>query len=445
MDVNDFMARLAANATPTGKVQRFQEARRTLEKIFLSVPDNFGSYQLLPVCNTLTDYPFVNLPGTREVCVPRKRVTQDGKEEEYSMWIKILPKSAYIMKDLTGRVVSSLTAEDESLLEAAYSVWDQIRDEMMNGASTDEQKNVAYGVMKNLVRKRNYTIFNAYCLNRWEMNSTKQPVRSNFSGLFVSTASGFSSSLKADVDQKSLMYGGSAEYLKEIYSSEKTGRTGSLFLTINRPQGQTTYNISFNHTPGVQSLASVEIPEADFELMKDPLETFLGFQARRDQEEVPVGERRLFNPTIIREAISYMTRQLAAIRMAKQNNTDIAEAINATNAAALAEATAAKATATKDPMLAEATNATAAGETYEVNAERLTEANTNPFQTPPAARMNPITGEPVTETVTPGFGSNPAAAQSAPFAQPGFGFGTGAATTANPFATPAAGNDEMPF
>ena len=443
MDVNDFMARLAANAAPSGKVQRFQDSRRTLEKIYLSVPDNFGSYQLLPVCNSLTDYPFVNLPGTKEICIPRKRTTQDGKEEEYSMWVKLLPKTAYIMKDLTGRTVSSLTADDEAVLDAAYGVWDQIYNEMMGGTQ-GEQRDAAYGVARTLIRKRNYTIFNAYCLNRWEMNSTKQPVRSNFSGLFISTAAGFSASLKADVDQKSLMYGGSAEFVKEIYSGERSGRTGSLFLTINRPQGQPTYNISFNHTPGVQSLAAIEIPEADYELMKDPLETFLGFQARRDQEDVPVGEKRLFNPTLVKEATAYMTRQLAAIRMAKQNNTDLAEAISATNAAALAEASANRAanvTVTKDPMLAEAKTTAPA---YEVNAATVNAAtNENPFQTPPAARMDPMTGEPFgneAPVANPGFGAPTTG--NAPFTQPGFGFG-GGTPSGNPFAAP--GNDEMPF
>lgn len=429
MDVNDFMAKLAANAAPAGKVQRFQEARRSLEKIYLMVPEHFGSYQLFPVSNKLTDYPFVNLPNTREICIPRKRTTQDGKEEEYSMWVKLLPKSAYVMKDLTGRIVSSLTAEDESLLDAAYSVWDQIRDEMMNGAATEDQRNAAYGVMKTLARKRNYTIFNAYCLNRWEMNSTKQPVRSNFSALFVSTASGFSSSLKADVDQKALMYGGSNDYLQEIYTSERTGRTGSLFMTINRPQGQPTYNVSFNHVFGVQNLASIEIPEADYELMQDPLETFLGYQARRDQEDVPVGEKRLFNPTLIHEAIGYMTRQLAAIRMAKQNRTDVSAAIEATNAAALSEVSAPTAPVTRDPMLAEVKKG---GEVFEVNEQRLNAENTSPFQTPPAARMNPITGEPVSQQTTA------PKQQSAPFSQPSFGFGS-------PLGAAPQGNNDMPF
>ena len=422
MDVNDFMARLTANATPAGKVQRFQEARRSLEKIFLSVPENFGSYQLFPVNNAINDYPFV--------CIPRKRVTQDGKESEYSMWVKILPKSAYIMKDLTGRISSSLTAEDESLLEAAYSVWDQINDEINSGAVTDEQKAAAYNIKTTLIRKRNYTIFNAHCLSKWDMNSTKVPVRNNFSGLFVTTASAFSVNLKADVDQKSLMYGGNADFIKEVYSSERTGRTGALFLTISRPAGQTGYSISFNHVVGNPNLASQSIPEADFELMADPLEAFLGFQARRDQDNVPVGERRLFNPTIIKEAISFMTRQLAAIRMAKQSNTDILDAISATNAAALSEATVKQAAATNDPMLAEAKNEQASNaNTYDVSKERLAENNTNPFQTPPAARMNPITGDPVS-------GGNGFAGQSvgsAPFAQPGFAFNNNGS------------GDEMPF
>lgn len=436
MNVDEFMARLTANATPSGRVQRFQDAKRTLEKVYLNFPDNFGSYQLFPVGSKANnDYPFVTLSGTREVCVPKKRVTQDGKEENYTMWIKILPKSAYVMKDLTGRTTSSLTAEDETLLDSAISLWDQIKAEVDHGMVTEEQKAQAWNIMRNLIRKRNYTIFNAYCLNRWEMNSTKAPVRSNFSGLFVSTASGFSANLKSDVDQKALMYGGSNDFLQDIYSMEKTGRTGSLFLTINRPAGQTVYNINFNHVPNTPNLASIAIPDADYELMGDPLETFLGSQARRDQENVPVGERRLFNATIIRDAISFMTRQLASIRMAKQGNMDIQAAIDATNSAALAEAVTRTATvSTNDPMLAATANTGVTG--TQVNVEKIIETNTNPMQTPPAARMNPITGEPVGAT-------NPTApASGAPFSQPGF-------AAPSPFGGFPAANgtaeDDMPF
>jgi len=419
MDLNDFMARLTANAAPSGKAPRSGADRgRSLEKISLNFPGNFGSYQLLPVNSQVIDYPFVQLNGTREVCIPRRRTNQDGTEEPYSVWIKILPKSAYVMKDLTGRLTSSLTAEDEALLDSAYSVWDQIKEEINQGAETEDQKAEAYKIMTELIRKRNYTIFNAYCISKWDMNDTKTPVRNNFSGLFIATASGFSSSLKSDIDQKSLMYGGNVDFINEIYSNAASGRTGALFLTINRPAGQTTYNVSFSHNAGLQNLASVTIPESDFELMKDPLETFLGWQARRD-EETPVGQRRLFNANLIREAIGYMTRQLAAIRMAKQNNSNLLSAIEATNAAALSEATPASNVTTNDPMLK--ATAAPAGESYEVDADRLREANTNPFQTPPAARMDPLTGSPVAPE------SAPAGSSAAPFTQPSFGFGSGSA------------------
>ena len=420
MDLNDFMARLTANAAPNGKTQRSGADRgRSLEKISLNYPGNFGSYQLLPVNSQVIDYPFVQMNATREVCIPRRRTAQDGTEETYSVWIKLLPKSAYQMKDLTGRLTSSLTAEDEALLDSAYSVWDQIKEEINKGVETEEQKADAYKVMMELIRKRNYTIFNAYCISKWDMNDTKTPVRNNFSGLFVATASGFSSALKSDIDQKSLMYGGNVEFINEIYSNAPSGRTGALFLTINRPAGQTTYNISFSHNAGLQNLASVTIPESDFELMKDPLETFLGWQARRD-DETPIGQRRLFNANLIREAIGYMTRQLAAIRMAKQNNTNLLSAIEATNAAALSEATHASNVTTNDPMLKAAAGSNS--ESYDVDANRLREANTNPFQTPPAARMDPLTGSPVAPETTH------AAPSAAPFSQPSFGgFGGGSA------------------
>ena len=418
MDLNDFMARLTANAAPSGKTPRANggtERGRSLEKISLNFPGNFGSYQLLPVNSQVIDYPFVQLSGTREVCIPRRRTTQDGSEETYSVWIKLLPKSAYVMKDLTGRLTSSLTAEDESILDSAYSIWDQINEEINKGAETEDQKAEAYKTKMALIRKRNYTIFNAYCISKWDMNDTKTPVRNNFSGLFVATASGFSSNLKSDIDQKSLMYGGNVEFINEIYSNAQSGRTGALFLTINRPAGQTTYNISFSHNAGLQNLASITIPDSDYELMKDPLETFLGWQARRD-EETPIGQRRLFNANLVREAISYMTRQLAAIRMAKQNHTDVLSAIEATNAAALSEATPASNVTTNDPMLKVAAGVTS--ETYAVDANHLNDVNTNPFQTPPAARMDPISGNPVAPEAAP---------TAAPFSQPSFGFGSGSA------------------
>ena len=439
MDVNDFMARLTASAAPAGKGARAFTERQYLEKVSLNFAGNFGNYQLFPVNSEVIDYPFVVLHGTREVCIPRKRTAQDGTEETYSVWIKLLPKSAYVMKDLNGRLTSSLTADDESVLSAACTLWDQLNDELTKEAVTEEQKVVAYNIKKNLIRKRNYTIFHAYCLNKWDMGNTKSPVRNNFSGLFVSTASSFNSSLKSDVDQKSLMYGGSVDFIKDIYSSSATGRTGSLFMTVNRPQGQTTYDVQFSHVPNDPKLASIEIPAADFKLMKDPLETFLGWQAGREggNESIPVGQRRLFNANLIREAISFMQRQLAAVRMAKQNNSDVLAAIDATTAAALAEIPAPSTVTTRDPMLATSTGTSAAE--YNAEKDRIEVNNTDPYMTPPAARMDPVSGNPVSAApVNNGFTSAPEPTPvSAPFAAPQFGqpfnpgFGS-AGTTAAP-------------
>ena len=112
--VNDFVARLEQN-TP-GSNKNFEKQRR-LEKIYLNVPANFGRYQVLPLPSLITGFPYVELPNTREINLPRKNVKPDGTETIYSAWIKILPMSAYTVRDESGREVSSLTANDEKLLQ----------------------------------------------------------------------------------------------------------------------------------------------------------------------------------------------------------------------------------------------------------------------------------------------------------------------------------------
>jgi hypothetical protein len=54
---------------------------------------------------------------------------------------------------MTGRVVSSLTAEEDQILGEAYTVFDQLFDEI--DARNDLE------MQKNLARKRNYTVFHA--------------------------------------------------------------------------------------------------------------------------------------------------------------------------------------------------------------------------------------------------------------------------------------------
>ena len=74
--VEDFMAKLAAQTAPMTKNNN-QPKSKSLEKIALNYPGNYGRYQILPVNSVITDYPYVTLFNTREVCIPRKQVAAD--------------------------------------------------------------------------------------------------------------------------------------------------------------------------------------------------------------------------------------------------------------------------------------------------------------------------------------------------------------------------------
>lgn len=89
--VDDFLSKLAAQA-PKAKENNFEQKNRSLEKIYLNFPGNFGRYQVFPLDSVVTDFPFVTLFGTREINIPRKNMAADGTENTYNAWIKLLPK-----------------------------------------------------------------------------------------------------------------------------------------------------------------------------------------------------------------------------------------------------------------------------------------------------------------------------------------------------------------
>ena len=109
-NVEQFLKQLGQQS-PTKSGKTF-EKKRTIEKLYVNIPQNFGRYMIFPMDSVITDNPFAVLKGTREINVPRKNISSDGQETVYNAWIKILPAEAYQMKDMTGRVVSSLTAAD---------------------------------------------------------------------------------------------------------------------------------------------------------------------------------------------------------------------------------------------------------------------------------------------------------------------------------------------
>lgn len=430
--IDDFLAKLTANV-PKSKNSFESENNRSLEKIYLNFPGNFGRYQVFPMGTVFNDnYPFVSLPNTREVCIPRKMVEQDGTETQYNYWVKVIPKGAYTMKDMTGRTVSSLTALDEEMLNQVYSLFDQLWDEVNAKESLE--------IQKNLIRKRNYTLFHAMCLNRWEMNESRTPNRQNFSALFVCTAKDFLGYISNNIKEKSIVNNGSCEWLLDVYNRQTSGRSGYLLFSVNsNMNGRAGYSITATHEVGNEALKNIVIPADDAELMTDPLYTFLGSQAGRDDDN-PVGSKRLFNQTLMRETIEYLSEQLTAIRAAKaMGGTDIKDVIKKTSDAALAKQPARQRNqqTTNDPMLSGADNNGSngfGGQSSVVNPEAVTTKNTNPFESAPVYHADPITGAPVDNNAggwNKGFGGG---GQSAPFnPNPSFGYGDTAKQDDLPF------------
>lgn len=402
-NVSDFVARLEQNL-PQAKT--FVQQRK-LDKVYLNAPVNLGRYQVLPFTSLVTDYPYVDLPKTREINLPRKNIKSDGTENVYQAWIKLLPKSAYVVKDETGRITSSLTAANEQLLDQAYTIHEQLWNEL------DVKNNAMDPVIGKLIRKKNYTIFHAYCVNKWAIDNMRTPERQNFSALFVVTSNKFQQSLKDDISQFAVINGCGEDWLNQVYNRDLSDRQGFLMFTAQRDPSRPGFSFTTNHAIGKGDyLKPINIDPEDVSLMEDPIETFLGWQAGRYPEGTPVGQRRLFNEALINEAISFMTKQLAQIRMAKQTGNDVKAAIAATNDEALncQAPTTTMGQTTNDPMLAKM--AAQSQENMVANPQAVVERNTDPFTTPPAAHMDPVTGSPTTSNfakpsfMNPGFGNS---------------------------------------
>ena len=407
--VDSFLEKLQSMSATTKK--RPTVNRRIIDKVFTNFKGNYGRYQVLPMNSVISGFPYVTLMNTREICIPRRNVAADGTESTFNAWIRLLPESAYTMKDpSSGREVSSLTAADEALLKQAYTVYEELYKEL------DARNNAMDPTIGGLIRRKNYTVFHAYCVNQWTNGDMRNPSRSNFSALFVVTAKGFVDDVNNNI-QDTNFTAGRENWVDEIYNRDLTGRKGFFMFSINKTDSP-GFSISMSHNLNAAAyLASISIPEEDAELMSNPVETFLGWQAKRD-DETPVDQRRLFNPDLIKEAIDFMSDQIVKIRIAKKNGTDVKEAIEETNRAILAgqEATNTRGQATNDPVLASmaapvetSTEGGYGSSNVAADPETVAAKNTNPFQTPPASHLDPISGTPAfggAPSFNSGFGGN---------------------------------------
>ena len=353
-----------------------------IEKVYLSHPDWQGKYQILPMVSTETGLPMAFLKRVREIKLPRKVVLSNGEEKESTNWIKILPVEAYTMQSADGRTVSSLTSADEDLLRQVQSSFDILYEEL--GGNSKERnpelnKTIAY------MRRRNYSLFYGRCISHWSASDPRNPKHSNFSALFVCSAKGFPEVIQNNITDSVITYGDPETWINQVYSRELTGRTGFLLFSVNLGVGgQVGYSLSAQHVIGNQQVSSQVIPEDEAELMRDPVEGFLGWQADKHEPG------RLFNRRLMEETLATINSQIAAARAAKGVNVDMAAA--ATTGMAFASQGQAG-PQTNDPMLqGSGVYSQPDGMT---NPAAVMNGNNDPLQTPPAAQIDPITQAPV--------------------------------------------------
>ena len=366
-----------------------------IEKVYLSHPDWQGKYQILPMVSAETGLPLAFLQRVREIKLPRTITLQNGEEKESTVWIKILPIEAYTMQSADGRTVSSLTSADEELLRQVHNSFDILYDEL---GGNSKERNPELNKTISYMRRRNYSLFYGRCVSHWGSSDPRNPKHSNFSALFVCSAKGFPEVIKSNITDSIITYGDPENWINQVYSRDLTGRTGFLLFSVNLGVGgQVGYTLSAQHVIGNQQVASHVIPEEEAELMHDPIDGFLGWQADRREPG------RLFNRRLMEETLATINSQIASVRAAKGVDMGMAAAMTSGMAMAGNEPMMPQ---TNDPMLGQNVYSTP-GMT---NPGAVMNGNTTPFQNPPAAQIDPVTQTPVNGP-TPNYVS-PAFAQA---------------------------------
>ena len=449
-NVGSFLEQLGKMAPAKHNANRGERVQqnRVVEKLFLNNPNTLGRYQILPMNSVITDYPYVRLSGVREISVPKQNIHADGTMTPYGAWVRLLPKDAYLMKEpSSGAVISSLTAQDEALLDQAYTLFDTLYDEL------DARNNYQVEEIYSLIRKKNYVLFHGFCTNYWKTSRTID--RQNFAALFVVTAADFINAVEQNIDDVAIVKS-SDNWITDIYNRQQSNRSGSLMINIQRKANEPGFSVSVNHLlDQEQTLAGVSITDEQAVQMSNPVETFLGYQAPMVTTETPAPEcRNLFNARQVQQAIDFITKMIAAVRTARSNSQDVNAAIKATNELIRKSQapTNTRGVETNDPLLAQQAQQAIQQQNYgmnmAVNTQSVQEKNTDPFSTPPAAHIDPMTGQPVAPGNNnfgraAGFGQQQEEKKpEAPFAKPeGLG---------NMFAQPGnntgnGGNFDLPF
>lgn len=300
IDVMGRLGQLEVQAQKKGDNTRV--TRKRVESVHFGDPNQQGSYLLIPLPNPVYGAtPYVLLNGVKQFKVSKK-----FGDKSYPVTRKILPTNAYdVIEPSTGKIFSSLTNEDLALHKEASALWDDLYRKMggykKQTDRTDEEKRMLMDPNRGIGTK-NYTIFNGYVVNRYEGNNLRKVIKSNYGALIVVPSAAMIQSISENIMSISQMnYGGSNDWLNNIYNFDTTRRMGSIMLNVIR---QTGYKITVTHSVQQQPIEINMNDEEREQMANNPVENFIGF-SNVPQGEISKdpGQRKLFSQEYYKEMI----------------------------------------------------------------------------------------------------------------------------------------------
>lgn len=309
--INDVMSRLSQLETQAQSNLKGNAAwgsnKRKVETIHFGNPDNQGSYLIIPLPNPIYgSIPYVQIRGVRQF-----KVTKTFKDKSYDYTRKILPVTAYDIVDpqaQTFRLYSPLTSDDLELHKEACRLWDDLY-RKMGGYKKQAERTPAESkqLLDMGMGSKNYTIFNSYVMYRYKGTDVRNTVRSNYGALFILPSLALSSSVNENIASISAMqFGGNTDWVNNIYNDNWKSRSGNIMLTVTRQQG---YKVTVTHSITSQPIEIVMTDEEREDMMKDPMEGFIGASnIPLGEESKPAGTRKLFSAEYYRTMIDELKR-----------------------------------------------------------------------------------------------------------------------------------------
>jgi hypothetical protein len=296
-------------------------------------------------------------------------------------------------------------------LVKAQGIYDTL-DGVMPDSMGDKKK-------KDILRSKDYTVFNAYVINKYNEADMARPERSKFAALFVCTSKKFAGEITKDIQLQSTNYGGT-EFVTSIYNRELANRTGWLIFTIGKETQGFGYRIGVSHAANLPAnvVGGFSISNEEAAAMSDPVKNFLGWQAS--------DKPNMFNQELLEYTIEEMSKLIARVNSASVSFSS--GAVNAAQVSTAQQSVAPQPAYTPDPMVAkyqQEHNQVAPQQGMVQTPGQVSANNTGVYSNPPAAQIDPVSGAPVNLGAAP---------------QPQYGY------TAPSFASaPQAGSAPNPF